>query len=130
MKPISFQKANAPRSLTRRIWLQSTVMSSFLSPGIASVVPSSDDQDFPRPLNRFPRMVQEFFVQQLEKLEIAQMERRRNIQTMSGVTDYLNDIKNRIQQCFGIEPKRTKLNPRITGTIEREGYRIEKIIFL
>jgi len=129
MKPISFQKVNAPRSLTRRIWLQSTVMSSFLSPGIASVVPSSDDQDCPRPLNRFPRMVQEFFVQQLEKLEIAQMERRRNIQTMSGVTDYLNDIKNRIHQCFGTEPKRTKLNPRITGTIEREGYRIEKIIF-
>src|SRR5690606_5435135 len=35
----------------------------------------------------------------------------------------------KIRQCFGPEPKRTPLNPRTTGIVEREDYTIEKIIF-
>ncbi|HXK58599.1 MAG TPA: prolyl oligopeptidase family serine peptidase [Acidobacteriota bacterium] len=38
-------------------------------------------------------------------------------------------IRRRIQQCFGPWPAKTPLNARIPGVIEREDYRIEKVIF-
>ena len=35
----------------------------------------------------------------------------------------------KIRECFGPDPERTPLNPRVTGVVERDTYRIEKIIF-
>ena len=35
----------------------------------------------------------------------------------------------RIQECFGSFPERTPLNARVTRTVERDGYRIENVIF-
>ena len=35
----------------------------------------------------------------------------------------------RIRECFGPEPERTALNPRVTGTVERDAYTIENVIF-
>ncbi|MGE0128299.1 MAG: alpha/beta hydrolase family protein [Blastocatellales bacterium] len=38
-------------------------------------------------------------------------------------------IREKILQAIGGLPERTPLNPRLTGTLKRNGYRIEKIIF-
>jgi len=38
-------------------------------------------------------------------------------------------IKEKLLEAIGPFPEKTPLNPRITGVIEKEGYRIEKIVF-
>ncbi|MCB0688767.1 MAG: acetylxylan esterase, partial [Saprospiraceae bacterium] len=38
-------------------------------------------------------------------------------------------VKDRLTSILGPFPHKTSLNPQITGTIDQEGYRIEKIIF-
>jgi len=38
-------------------------------------------------------------------------------------------VKEKLGEMVGPFPKKTPLNPRITGTIKREGYTIEKIVY-
>ena len=38
-------------------------------------------------------------------------------------------MRTKIQQSFGAWPGATPLNPHVTGVVERDAYRIEKIIF-
>ncbi len=56
-------------------------------------------------LNCFPRLVHEFFVE--------------NVET----------VRAKIRECFGPEPERTPLNSRITGIVERDDYKVEKLVF-
>ena len=38
-------------------------------------------------------------------------------------------VKDKIMELVGPFPEKTPLNPRITGTIKKEGYRVDKIVF-
>jgi dienelactone hydrolase len=38
-------------------------------------------------------------------------------------------VKDKIMELVGPFPERTPLNPKITGTIKKEGYRVDKIVF-
>ena len=38
-------------------------------------------------------------------------------------------VQNKLMELVGPFPKKTPLNPRITGTIKKKGYRIDKIVF-
>ncbi len=82
-----------------------------------------------QPLNRFPRMVQEWFVDRLRQAQAERLERLDALRTRADAEAYVADIRRRIQQCFGPFPAKTPLNPRITGTLERDGYKVEKILF-
>jgi len=81
------------------------------------------------PLNRFPRMVQEYFVDAVASVEQRANQRRDKLKTAADAEAYVRDVQKRIQQSFGPWPKKTPLNPRITGVVERDAYKIEKIIF-
>ncbi len=87
-----------------------------------------DSGDF-RSLNRFPRMVQEYFVRRVHSVEEAADQRRAALHTSQDAEDYVRSVREKIQSCFGPWPEKTPLNPRITGTVERDGYRIENVIF-
>ncbi len=39
------------------------------------------------------------------------------------------EVREKIRRCFGPLPEKTPLNPRITGTLDRDAYTIEKVIF-
>jgi dienelactone hydrolase/pimeloyl-ACP methyl ester carboxylesterase len=81
------------------------------------------------PLNRYPHMVQEYFVDQLRRVE-AKADRRRNLlSTRADAEAYVRSVRARIQDSFGPWPAKTPLNPSITGVIERDGYIIEKLLF-
>ncbi len=82
-----------------------------------------------KPLNRFPHMVQEYFVDQVRQIEAQADQRRAALETRHDAEAYVQDVRAKIQQCFGPWPERTPLNPRITGVVDRDEYRIEKIIF-
>ena len=38
-------------------------------------------------------------------------------------------VKEKLLKLFGPIPEKTPLNPRITGTLQKDGYRIEKLVF-
>lgn len=81
------------------------------------------------PLNRFPRMVHEFFVRQVRESGERHVHKLNQVQTKADAEGYVRDAQARIRQAFGSEPERTPLNPRVTGTVERDTYRIENVIF-
>jgi dienelactone hydrolase/pimeloyl-ACP methyl ester carboxylesterase len=82
-----------------------------------------------RPLNRFPRMVQEYFVSRVRDLEQANLARKESLQTKADVLAYQREIRTRIRSCFGPFPEKTPLHAQVTGTVERSDYTIEKILF-
>jgi dienelactone hydrolase len=81
------------------------------------------------PLQRFPRMMQNYFVAKVRDIEKAGRERRAKLATRADAEAYVEGIRAKIQDSFGPWPERTPLRPRITGTVDRPDYRIENIIF-
>lgn len=81
------------------------------------------------PLNRFPRSVQEWYVAKVREAEKASLEIQSELKTKADAEWYIRRVKERISECFGPLPVKTPLNAKVTGTIERDAYTIEKIIF-
>lgn len=112
----------------RREWLQTAAFSSL---ALALGVKSAHAAD-PKPLealNRFPRMMQDWLVDRVREAEAMGDARRAAVKTKADAEAYVRDVKARILKCFGPLPEKTPLNPRITSVSEREGFRIEKIVF-
>ena len=80
-------------------------------------------------LNRFPRMMQEFFVQQVRAAENAGIQARAALKTRADAERYVAEVRRKITLSFGPFPAKTPLNPRVTKTIDRDRYRIENVIF-
>lgn len=51
------------------------------------------------------------------------------IQSKQQVEARTETVRSQLWQLLGGRPEETPLNPRITGTLQRNGYRIEKLIF-
>ncbi|MGI6418367.1 MAG: alpha/beta hydrolase family protein [Thermoguttaceae bacterium] len=81
------------------------------------------------PLNRFPRMMQEYLVRRVRRAEALANKARAALKTKADAEDYVKSVRRRIRESFGPEPERTPLNPRVTGTVEHDAYTIEKVIF-
>jgi dienelactone hydrolase len=98
----------------------------YINPAKTAVASESDSI---KPLNRFPHMVQEYFVKSVRRIEKRANERRDGLLTKADAEAYIRDVREKIQQSFGPWPEKTPLNPRITGVVERDAYKIENIIF-
>jgi len=81
------------------------------------------------PLNRFPRMVQEYFVERVRTAEQAGLKAKANLKTRADAESYVKEVQQKIRLCFGPFPEKTALNARVTGTVERDAYKIDKVIF-
>jgi dienelactone hydrolase len=81
------------------------------------------------PLNRFPRMVQEHFVTRVREAEAIGAKRRAALKTKADAEAYVLDVRKRIADCFGPFPAKSPLNARVTGTVARDTYVIEKVLF-
>src|SRR4051812_17237623 len=81
------------------------------------------------PLNRFPRMVQEFFVQQVRAVEQKRIDRPGELIVQPLPEVRIAELRKKIAACFGPFPQKTPLNPEVAGTVERDAYTIEKVTF-
>lgn len=81
------------------------------------------------PFNRFGRMMQEYYVRLVRDVEHRGDQQRAALRTKADAEAYVREARRRIKQCFGPFPEKTPLNARVTGVLERDGYRIEKVIF-
>lgn len=79
--------------------------------------------------NRFPRMMQDYFLDRVGEVLSKSRKRRASLKTKQEAEAYVKDVRTKIAQCFGPWPEKTPLNARITGTIDRDTYKIEKVIF-
>ncbi len=97
--------------------------------GGASSSRDSGFADSLEPLNRFPRMVQEYFVDQIRRVD-AEVERRyAELKNREDAETYVQTVREKIESCFGPWPEKTPLNPRVTSVVERDQYRIENVVF-
>ena len=81
------------------------------------------------PLNRFPRMVQEFFVGRETALHQQRLDRLAALTSKADAEAYVRSIRGRIRESFGPFPERTPLNARVAKVVERDAYRIENVLF-
>ncbi len=122
------------RAFSRRTWLQSTALAAagaILEPWMIAA-PAAERPQNPKPLlplNRFPRMVQEYFVEQLREFARKNHETKARLKTKPDAEAYVRSVREKILSCFGPFSEKTPLNARITGELQRDSYSIQKIIF-
>lgn len=80
-------------------------------------------------LNRYPRMVHEYFVNQVRNAGQVSHQRIAQLKTQEEALRHVEETRARIHQSFGEEPPRTPLHARVVNVIERETYHIENVIF-
>ena len=81
------------------------------------------------PLNRFPRMVQEFFVARENEIHQQRLKRLAALNTRADAEDYVQTVRGKIRESFGPFPEKTPLNARVTKVVERDAYKIENVLF-
>lgn len=81
------------------------------------------------PLNRFPRAVQDWYVERVRAAEARGAEARAKLKTKADAEAYVRDARAKVAKCFGPFPAKTPLNAKVTGKLERDAYTIEKVIF-
>lgn len=74
-------------------------------------------------------MMQDWLLDQVRQAEARGNARRDTLKTKADAEAYVMSVREGIRQCFGPLPEKTPLNAKRTGVVERDGYRIEKIIF-
>lgn len=123
-----------PHHLTRRGALRiagTTALGVTLADwtSLTHALASADDGGL-EPFNRFPRMVHNYYLDQVTRAERRGLRIKEALETKEEAEAYVKEVQKKIRACFAPFPqKRTPLKPRITGTVERDEYRIENIIF-
>jgi dienelactone hydrolase len=79
--------------------------------------------------NHFPRMMQDYFSIRLREIEARADQRRNALASKGDAEAYVQEVRRKIRQCFGALPRRTPLHPRLSGTLDRGDYKIDKVIF-
>jgi cephalosporin-C deacetylase-like acetyl esterase len=121
-------------SLTRREWLQAIGLGAWTAGTMSLIGPSlsigqESESMINPPLNRFSRVVQDWFVDEVRSIEERIIAEQAALKTKADAEAYVRKVQEKIRRCFGPEPERTPLNPRVTKVVEREQYRIENVIF-
>ena len=80
------------------------------------------------PLNRFPRVVQEYYVDKVRAVEAEADARKFGMKTKADALAYQAGLRKKMRKVFGRMPRRTPLKPVLMDVLERDGYRIEKLI--
>lgn len=80
-------------------------------------------------LNRFPRMVHEYFVEQVRAAEQVGAKARAGLKTKADAEAYVREVREKIRTSFGPFPEKTPLNAKVAGVVKRDAYDIEKVIF-
>ncbi len=77
----------------------------------------------------YGHMVQEYYVERVRAIMRERAAVRAKIRTLAQLRRLQADVRRDLRRAFGPFPKRTALNLRVTGTVERKNFTIEKLIF-
>ncbi len=87
------------------------------------------EEQLPRSHRRFWNDWPNYMIQQMNQARASRRALLAHIQSQEQVATRTATVRSQLWELIGGRPEETPLNPRITGTIERNGYRIEKLIF-
>lgn len=102
---------------------------SILALVITSAACAQEERPSMEPLNRFPRMMQEYVVARIRALDAANLARIQGLGSAEEARAYIEELRAKLPAMFGELPERGDLNARTVGTLEREDYVIERVIF-
>jgi len=77
----------------------------------------------------YPHMVQEYYVERVRQVAAARAARLAQMRTRADVIRLRDEVRRKIKRCFPRMPRRTPLNPVITGVVRRKPYRIENVLY-
>ncbi len=97
-------------------------------PAYMPALVTTQDSDI-APLNRFPRMMQNYLLDQVAAAHQRSVQAKAALKTKADAEQYVSHVQKSIAACFGPAPKKTPLDAEITGVLKRDGYRVEKVIF-
>ena len=73
--------------------------------------------------------VHDYYLGKLRQLRVERRQRLDGIRTRRAALAYQRRVKRAIRGAFGPRPERTPLNARITGSVRRSAYVLEKVLF-
>ncbi|NKB71255.1 MAG: prolyl oligopeptidase family serine peptidase [Candidatus Latescibacteria bacterium] len=79
--------------------------------------------------NGYQHMVLEYYVDRLRQQRQQRQQRLDGIGNRAQAHQYRDQVRRAIARAFRPRPRRTPLQPRITGTLQQRGYRIEKLLY-
>ena len=110
--------------------LWAVMLASALSGPLRAQTP--EGLDFLADLPDFER-IREMLPNYLNRIAISLLEqRKRTVSQISAAAEVAKRkayIRERMLSALGGLPERTPLNPRVVGVLDRDGYRVEKVIF-
>ena len=77
----------------------------------------------------FGDKVQDYYVRRLRANAAERKARLDKIQTPEQFKAYQQELKEKIRNSFQLPTEKTPLSPRITCTLQRDGFRVENVIY-
>jgi cephalosporin-C deacetylase-like acetyl esterase len=114
-------------SLSRRQWLLTTAAAPFAVTSRTLAQPKQPTALVP--LNRFPRMVQEWYVEHVRAAERIGLDAQAKLKSKEDAEAYIRGVREKVAKCFAPFPQKTPLNAKVTGKLDRDAYTIEKVVF-
>ena len=74
-------------------------------------------------------MMAQYLQQQAQPQFEQWRQRYEQLKTPEQIAAYQKNLREQFLKAIGGLPERTPLNPKVTGTVQREGYQVEKVIF-
>ena len=112
--------------------MKALLVSLCLAVGLYAQRPSAESLDFLRGLSEYEKirgMLPEWMEQQGQALVEARKRAVAGMSTLDDIARRRQLLRERLVADLGGLPERTPLNARVVGTLERDGYKVEKIIF-
>ena len=81
------------------------------------------------PRNGYGHMVLDDYVAQVRAINADRAKRLASIRTKSEAFAYRDEVREAIDSAYRPWPRKTPLNARVVGGVERRDYRIEKVLF-
>ncbi len=100
---------------------------------LTSVV-SARGQDLEVPRDKIPgdkpgTMMSQYWLRQAEPAFQRWQKEYETLKTPEQITAYQKRLREKFLEAIGGLPERTPLEPQVTGKVQRDGYRVEKIVF-
>ena len=77
----------------------------------------------------FGDVVQEYYVKKFRENTAVRQKRLRSLDCRESALRYVEEVKQRIRSSYRFPTEKCPLNPRITGVVEKDRFKIEKILF-
>ena len=79
--------------------------------------------------NGYGHMVLDYYVERLRAMRAERHERLSKLKTKEDAIAYQQYVRGVVDKAFGPWPERVPLDIQYTETLQRDGYRIEKVSF-